>query len=380
MQKVVDAGLADDPQLFASNTLVIAVPKGNPGGVESLDDLADPGLTVVLCAPEVPCGAASETLLPNEGAAVTPASLEQNVTAVLTKVAAGEADAGLVYATDVRPRRRRGDRARPAPSDVVNHYPIAALTEAANPDAAAAFVDVRALRRGRPCSPGSASARRDARARPGRLRAAQLARAGGWSASRCSSLPLVALVCASTGRRCWADVTAPEALSALRLSLATGLVATRLCVVLGVPLALVIARSGPATAAVLRALVTVPLVLPPMVGGVALLFLFGRTGWLGGMLAEWGIRVPFTTHRRRAGADVRGAAVPRARARGVAAHHGRRLRAGRRGARRRTLDDPRARDAAARGARAHRGRRSCASPGRSASSARRRCSRATRPA
>jgi molybdate transport system permease protein len=108
-------------------------------------------------------------------------------------------------------------------------------------------------------------------------------------------LPLAALVARVDWSTLWADVTAPEALSALALSLGTGLVATSICVVLGVPLALVIARSGPRLAGVLRALVTVPLVLPPMVGGIALLFLFGRTGWFGGALAEWGIRLPFTT-------------------------------------------------------------------------------------
>lgn len=140
MQKVVDEGLAASPQLFASNTLVIAVPSGNPGGVNSIEDLADPALTVVLCAPEVPCGAASETLLTAAGVAVTPASLEQNVTAVLTKVAAGEADAGLVYATDVLANDEVQGIAAAGADDVVNHYPVAALTDSANPEAAAAFV------------------------------------------------------------------------------------------------------------------------------------------------------------------------------------------------------------------------------------------------
>lgn len=108
-------------------------------------------------------------------------------------------------------------------------------------------------------------------------------------------LPLGALVFRVQWDTLWPDVTSPEAMSALGLSLATGLVATAVCVVLGVPLALLIARSADRTAAVLRAVVTVPLVLPPMVGGVAMLFLFGRTSPVGGMLAEWGIRVPFTT-------------------------------------------------------------------------------------
>ena len=108
-------------------------------------------------------------------------------------------------------------------------------------------------------------------------------------------LPLATLVARVDWTTLWADVTAPEAVSALVLSLGTGAVATGVCVVLGVPLALVIARSGPRLAAVLRIVVTVPLVLPPMVGGVALLLLFGRSGWLGGVLADAGLRLPFTT-------------------------------------------------------------------------------------
>ncbi len=137
MAKVVDQ--APEPQVFAGNTLVIAVPTGNPAGVETLADLSR--VTTVLCAPEVPCGAASRTLLSNAGVAVTPASSEQNVTAVLTKVAAGEADAGLVYATDVV-GRDDVEAIVPAGADaVVNRYPIASLTDAPNPPAAAAFVE-----------------------------------------------------------------------------------------------------------------------------------------------------------------------------------------------------------------------------------------------
>lgn len=136
MQKLEDAAV--DPTLFASNTLVIAVPAGNPGGVETIADLAD--VTTVLCAPEVPCGAASATLLSSAGVTVDAASLEQNVTAVLTKVAADEADAGLVYATDVVGRDDVEVIVPDGADEVVNHYPIAALSEASNPVAAEAFV------------------------------------------------------------------------------------------------------------------------------------------------------------------------------------------------------------------------------------------------
>ncbi|MFD5215474.1 molybdate ABC transporter permease subunit [Microbacterium sp. NPDC058345] len=96
-------------------------------------------------------------------------------------------------------------------------------------------------------------------------------------------LPLAALVARVQWTSFFDDVTSETARSALLLSLGTGLVATLICILVGVPLALVIARSGPRVAAVLRAAVTIPLVLPPMVGGVALLYLFGRAGWLGGL-------------------------------------------------------------------------------------------------
>lgn len=140
MNRVVDEGLATGPELFATNTLVLVVPAGNPGDVQGLDDLADAGLTVVLCAVEVPCGAASETLLANAGVAPSVDSYEQNVTAVLTKVAAGEADAGLVYVTDASTTGDVETVETEGAADVVNRYPIVALGDTANPDTAAAFV------------------------------------------------------------------------------------------------------------------------------------------------------------------------------------------------------------------------------------------------
>src|SRR5690606_15380897 len=107
----------------------------------SLEDLGDPDLTVVLCAIEVPCGDASAELLELAGVTATPASFEQNVTAVLTKVAAGEADAGLVYGTDVA-GRDDVESITPAHADeVVNRYPIAALDDAPHPTVARAFVE-----------------------------------------------------------------------------------------------------------------------------------------------------------------------------------------------------------------------------------------------
>jgi molybdate transport system substrate-binding protein len=139
MEKVGD--LAVEPVLFAANTLVLVTPAGNPGGIETLADLADPGKLVVLCAEEVPCGAASATLLENAGLEVSADSYEQNVTAVLTKVAAGEADAGLVYATDVAGRDDVEHTTPDGADDVVNRYPISVLTAAAAPDAAALFVE-----------------------------------------------------------------------------------------------------------------------------------------------------------------------------------------------------------------------------------------------
>ncbi|MHA7985373.1 molybdate ABC transporter substrate-binding protein [Rathayibacter sp. CAU 1779] len=140
MAKVTDPGLASDPSIFARNALVIVTPKDNPGNVKSLSDLADPSLKVVLCAPAVPCGSAAQTLLDNENVKVTPVSQEQNVTAVLTKVESGEADAGLVYVTDAATTDKVKTIVPAGADKVINSYPIVVLKDAPNPTAAKAFV------------------------------------------------------------------------------------------------------------------------------------------------------------------------------------------------------------------------------------------------
>lgn len=143
MTKATDASLvAGDPVLFATNTLEIAVPPGNPAGISSFADLDKPGLRVVVCAPQVPCGAATQKVATALGLTLTPASEENAVTDVLGKVASGEADAGVVYRTDVEGAHGKVQGISfPEADDAVNHYPIAVLAGSAHPDVASAFID-----------------------------------------------------------------------------------------------------------------------------------------------------------------------------------------------------------------------------------------------
>lgn len=133
---------ADDPQNFASNTLEIATPPGNPAGITSFADLAKDGVQVVVCAPEVPCGAATVKAEEATGVTLQPVSEEQSVTDVLAKVTSGEADAGLVYVTDVT---GAGDAVIGVPfpesSDIVNTYPIVVLKDSDHADHAQEFVE-----------------------------------------------------------------------------------------------------------------------------------------------------------------------------------------------------------------------------------------------
>jgi len=140
MDKVIQARLAGPTEVFASNTLQIAVAPGNPHKVKDLASLADPALKVVVCAPAVPCGSAAKTLLGDAGVTVTPVSEEQNVSAVLAKVKAGEADAGLVYTTDVKAAGSAVTGVTiPGADKAVNKYPLTVLKASRNPDAALAF-------------------------------------------------------------------------------------------------------------------------------------------------------------------------------------------------------------------------------------------------
>jgi molybdate transport system substrate-binding protein len=141
MDQVVAAKAATAPAPFATNVMQIAVPPANPARITALADLARPGVKVVLCAEAVPCGSTARKVLAAAKVAVTPVSEEADVKATLTKVQLGEADAGIVYVTDVR---AAGDKVEgvPIPADVnaSTTYPIAALSAARNPALAAAFV------------------------------------------------------------------------------------------------------------------------------------------------------------------------------------------------------------------------------------------------
>jgi molybdate transport system substrate-binding protein len=142
MKTVTDAGdAAGAPATFVRNRLEIAVPPGNPGRVRTLKDLADPKVKVVECAPQVPCGAAALQALKAAGLTVRPVSQEQDVKAALTKVRLNEADAALVYRTDVK---SAGGEVTgidfPEAAKAINDYPIAALAEAPQPALAQDFV------------------------------------------------------------------------------------------------------------------------------------------------------------------------------------------------------------------------------------------------
>ncbi len=151
MDKAVrDQLVLGDPVSFASNVLEIAVPRGNPAGVSSFADLGRPGVQLVLCAPQVPCGAAARQVAAATGTVLAPVSEESSVTDVLNKVLTGEADAGLVYATDVKAAGDRVERVPfPEARNVVNRYPIAVLSESDQPELAREFVALIAGNEGR---------------------------------------------------------------------------------------------------------------------------------------------------------------------------------------------------------------------------------------
>ena len=142
MDKLTGATLnGSTPVTFATNLLSIIVAPGNPKGITGEADLAKADLKVVLCDPSVPCGKYAKQSLDTAKVTVTPASLEQNVKGVVTKVTAGEADAGIVYTTDVKAAgAKAAGVAITTEVNVVAKYPIASTKVSTHQDVDAAFV------------------------------------------------------------------------------------------------------------------------------------------------------------------------------------------------------------------------------------------------
>ena len=142
-EEVVEADLvAGTPVVFATNSLTIAVPNGNPADVDGIADFADPSLLAGACAAGVPCGDLSTDVFALAGVEPSIDTYEPDVRSLLTKIADGELDAGLVYSTDIA--ARLGDVEEIAIPDeltVQTEYPIATLLNAPNPMAAADFVE-----------------------------------------------------------------------------------------------------------------------------------------------------------------------------------------------------------------------------------------------
>lgn len=143
MDAVAAEGLVDgQPRVFARNRLEIAVESGNPHGVSGLADLDDAGLLVVVAAEDVPAGAYARQALAAAGVELTPSSLESDVRGALSKVELGEADAAIVYASDVVAAGGSVEGVEiPDAHNVTARLPIASLTTGDNPEAARAFVD-----------------------------------------------------------------------------------------------------------------------------------------------------------------------------------------------------------------------------------------------
>jgi molybdate transport system substrate-binding protein len=141
MERVDGAGaVVGAPEIFAANHLEIAVPPGNPAGVTGLDDFARGDLLIGLCAPGVPCGDYGREALAGAGVEPSIDTEEPNVRALLTKIEAGELDAGIVYVTDVVAAGGTVDGIEiPDDVNVFAEYPIAVLSDAPNPIGATAF-------------------------------------------------------------------------------------------------------------------------------------------------------------------------------------------------------------------------------------------------
>ncbi|MFF8096877.1 molybdate ABC transporter substrate-binding protein [Streptomyces sp. NPDC016675] len=144
MKTVTDAGdAAGTPVTFVRNGLEIATLPGNPANLDSLESLTSPDVKVVLCDKTVPCGAATQKALRTAGLSLTPVSYEEDVKSALNKVVLKEADAVIVYKTDVQAAGEKVEGVEfPEAADAINDYPITLLNDAPNPAAGRAFIEL----------------------------------------------------------------------------------------------------------------------------------------------------------------------------------------------------------------------------------------------
>lgn len=142
LQKTIDSGAVTPPAVvFAKNRLEIAVEKGNPKKIKTLADLQKSGLVVVLCADQVPCGKYAAQSLAMAGVTINPSSKEENAKATLSKVSIGEADASIVYVTDVKASKGTTSGVKIADKqNVIATYPMGVVKESQNATAAKAWV------------------------------------------------------------------------------------------------------------------------------------------------------------------------------------------------------------------------------------------------
>lgn len=134
---------AGTPKTFATNTLVMVTPADDPGHVSSFSDLDTSSVTWVMCVPTAPCGIVGTALLKRDGITGTPASQEVDVKSTLARVTEGEADAGLVYATDALAAGAAVRTIRiPGSDQHVTSYPIVTLAQSRHAGLARQFVDL----------------------------------------------------------------------------------------------------------------------------------------------------------------------------------------------------------------------------------------------
>ncbi len=295
MQQLVAKGLVDTPQAFVKNKLEIIVAPGNPKNIKTLADLATPGLSVVLAMAGVPVGDYATKALKAAKVSVTPKSLESDDALVVEQVESGNADAALVFVTDVVSAGSKVTGiAIPDAQNVIGTYEIAVLKSSTNTTAAQAFVDLGRVR-GHPdrvalrrIPEGVVSRGVTRRPLLGLLIPAAVA-------VLFIALPLIGLLAHVDWSNLPSQLVSTDVLTALRLSLECSVIAVVISLVIGVPLAYLLARTSLPGRRIVRGLVTLPLVLPPVVGGIALQTALGRTTPIGTLLDHFGIVLPFST-------------------------------------------------------------------------------------